>query len=146
MQIVELIEAPTLLCQMVDMREDPLLEFQVGRFLEQLRRTQMGDSGRRISLIFCSDIGSDMYICQIIRILVVGLACYGRGCGGNISGISERFFPEMLVVGLEEVLHVINIVVRYAHKVPIWVRCVVEIVRIINNEVFADCFESLCGD
>ena len=55
---------------------------------------------------------------------MVGLNCDGHGCGGSISGISARLFLEILVVRLDEVPHVSCIIVIYAHKVPVWVRCV----------------------
>ena len=52
----------------------------------------------------------------------------------------------MVVVGLEEVTHISDFVVRYSHKVPVWVRHVVEIVISINHEGFIYFIESMCGD
>ena len=49
-----------------------------------------------------------------------------------------------MIVGMEEVPHVSDVVVIYAKKVPVGVRRVVKILRIINQEVFPDFVESLC--
>ena len=60
---------------------------------------------------------------------------------------AARFFcPEMLVVGLAEVFCVIDVVVSYAQKVPVWVRFVVDIFLRINHDVLPDFVESLCWE
>ena len=67
---------------------------------------------------------------------MVSLFYDGRGCDG--SGRSSRviFYPDIFVVSMEYVCCVSDVVVIYAHKVHVWVRCAVAIVPISKNYVY----------